>query len=342
MNPYEPDMLSPVPKTLASCRLPYSLTWEDLQPILPGFNQQHTSQAQAFSSHEKQGLHGGDNSCILTLRYPSGKNSFQSKVVFIKFQSDPQKEEAQKYRFLSSQGVPTPHLLVALRKEKAEVIILEFLAQIGIDFHSASEVDSLLKLLAQVNALPQLVGLFPQIPGMAQADFDVLVHRALSELSHAQTQPKIDAPSWFETYQAAQTAAQTMPLAVNHNEFYFQQTGWAQRGAGRKLVIFDLETMSLRPRFTDIANILYPLAKYSGRAQAALFKVYLDALLQSKNIIVDFDAALRELRLLRVVEICYSLPWLVDAAKQPESIDLQESLSMAVSCLRDDLSALGF
>lgn len=70
MNRFEPSNLSPLPKAPVACALPYDLTWEDLQPILPDFDEQGDTGPQAFTSYEKQGLHGGANSCILTLHYP--------------------------------------------------------------------------------------------------------------------------------------------------------------------------------------------------------------------------------------------------------------------------------
>jgi hypothetical protein len=342
MNPFETANLSPLSHAQLPCELPYGLTWEDLLPILPGAAPQQIARAEAFTSHAKQGLNGGDNSIILTLRYPTTENSFQTRTVFIKSQNDPQKQEAQRYRFLSSQGVPTPLLLAALRKGTAEIIILEFLATIGIDFRSADEVNTLLHLVAQVNALPLTPGLFTPLPGMPQDEFDQLVRGALTEISSDPHLPEVDAACWFAAYQAAQLATKTMSLAVNHNEFFFQQTGWGQRGAARQLVVFDLETMATRPRFTDIANILYPLSIYSGRDQAELFQVYLAALEQRNQMEYEFADAMLELRLLRITEMGYSLPWLAEMAKQPQNIDMQESISMGVSCLRDDLAALEF
>jgi hypothetical protein len=342
MNPFEPTNLSPLSNVQTACDLPYHLTWEDLLPILPGFDAQRLNRAQAFTSHEKQGLNGGYNSCILTLQYPLEGDAFQALTVFIKSQSDPHKEEAQRYRFLSSQGVPTPRLLGVLRKGTAEIIILEFLATIGIDFRSIDEVNALLQLAAQVNALPHSKELFTPPAGMPQAEFDEFVRGALNAIALDPSLPEIDAPRWFEAYQIAQVATQSMTLAVNHNEFFFQQTGWSEEDDTRQLVIFDLETMALRPRFTDIATVLYPLSVYSGRGQGELFQIYLTALEQHTKQKLEFGEAVRELRLLRITEMCYSIPWLVAEVKKGENITMQESLAMSAACLRDDLSALDF
>ncbi len=347
MNPFEPANLSARPKAPLACALPYDLIWDDLRPILPDFDERGSAKAQAFASHEKQGLNGGSNSCILTLRYPSRENQFRSETIFIKHTASPEKVEAQKYQFIASQGVPTPHLLGAIHRGGAEIILLEFLPTIGIDFRDASEVNSLLHLVTQLNSIQNPPALFNRPPRAPQSEsnaaFDRSVRVALTQMSRDRTLPApIDVPRWFNAYQSAQEASDSMPLAVNHDEFYFQQVGWAQRGATRQLVIFDLETMSLRPRFTDIANVLYPLAVYTGRDQVELFEVYLDRLHQLNQLELGFDEALRELRLLRVTTSCYSLPWLVDEARHPDTMYMRDGLSMTANCLCNDLMALEF
>ena len=244
MNPFEPSHLSPLPKTPIECALPYDLGWDDLQKVLPGFEEGPGTRAQAFSSHEKQGLHGGPNSCILTLRYPTGEHQFRSETVFMKRAADPRNMEAQKYRALALYGIPTPRLLADIHKNAAEIILLEFLPKIGIDFHSPEEVDSLLHLVGQVNSIRNPPDMFNPSPGIPQAEFDERVRAALMEAARGRSWPfSIDMSRWFEAYQLAQAACKSMPLAVNHNEFSFQQVGWAQRDGASQLVIFDLETM---------------------------------------------------------------------------------------------------
>jgi hypothetical protein len=345
MNPFEPANLSPLPKAPLACALPYDLTWDDLRPILPDFDERGSAGAQAFASHEKQGLHGGSNSCILTIRYPAGENQFRSETIFIKHTADPKNAEAQKYRFVASHGIPTPRLLAVIRRGGAEIILLEFLPAIGIDFRSTGEVNSMLHLVAQLNSIQNPPDLFKPPPRdprpESHAAFDEGIRVALTEISRDPTLPiAVNVQRWFDAYRIAQQASDSMPLAVNHNEFYFQQVGWAQRGATRQLVIFDLETMSLCPRFTDLASVLYPLAAYTGRDQVELFGVYLDRLCQLNQPELGSDEAFRELRLLRVTTSCWSLPWLVDEAGRPDVTGLGGVLVMTATCLRDDLIAL--
>ena len=144
----------------------------------------------------------------------------------------------------------------------------------------------------------------------------------------------------MRAYRHAQAAAEAMPPAVNHGEFYFQQVGWAARGTSGQLVVFDLETLALRPRFTDIATVLYPLSIYTSQPQAALLEVYLARWRELTGQTVGPNEALAELRTLRVTELCNSLPWLVEAAQPPGAGEMRHTLALAAACLRDDLLEL--
>ena len=342
MNPFESTSLSPLARPPLACALPYNLTWSDLRPILSDLDEGRSPGPQAFLSHEKQGLHGGPNSCILTIRYPATENQFRSETVFVKHIEDPREAEAHKYQYIASRGVPTPRLLATVHRGGAEVILLEFLSTIGIDFRAASEADSMLQLLAQLNAIENPLDFFnppARDPSPeSRTVFDERVRITLTELGRDRALPvTLDTRRAFEAYQIAQNASESMPLAINHGEFYFQQVGWVQRGLARQLVIFDLATMSLCPRFTDLASVLYPLAAYTGRDQVQLFEVYLDRLRQLKQLEAGIEEALRELRLLRVTTSCWSLPWLVEAARSPGVMALAEALSMTANCIYEDL-----
>jgi hypothetical protein len=343
-NPFEPANLSPVPGNLVACALPYGLTWQDLRGILPGFAGRESTDIQAFSSYEKQGLNGDSNSCILTLRYPTGENQFRSETVFIKHAADQRNTEAQKYQALASFGIPTPRLLAVIYKEETEIIFLEFLPKIGIDFRSVDEVNNLLQLIAQVNSIQDPPDLFNLSPGIPQAEFDERVQAALAEITRARSWPiTIDVPRWLQAYQVVQDACKSMPQAVNHNEFSFQQVGWAQRDGTSQLVVFDLETMGLSPRFADMAGILTRLAMYTERDQLELFGIYLDRFRELKGLKLGIDEAFHEMRLTRLTDAFNSLPWFVDIARSADLNQmLDDPLSTAIHSLQDDLVALGF
>jgi len=344
MNPFEPARLSPLPKTPVPCLLPYDLTWDDLGSILPGFEQEGNTM-QAFSSYEKQGLNGGANSCILTLRYPVEENQFRSETIFIKRATDMGSREAQKYLALASLDIPTPRLLADIYKNDTEIILLEFLPKIGIDFQSAAEVNSLLHLAAQLNSIQNPPEIFDQSGGgIPQAEFNERIRRALKEIARDRSLLiTVDIPRWLDAYQLAHVACKSMPPAVNHNELSFQQVGWVQRSGKNQLVIFDLETMSLSPRFTDIAGILPSLAIYTGQSQIDLFKIYFDRLCDLNVLELEIDKAFHEMRLVQVKDAFDSLPWLVDVAKRPDlNRMLDDPLSRCVNTLNDGLVALGF
>lgn len=115
----------------------------------------------------------------------------------------------------------------------------------------------------------------------------------------------------------------------------------AQRGARRQLVMLDLATLSLRARFADIANLLPSLALGTGRSQAALFDRYLHNYYAHAPSDLERVAAMRELRLTRIVEGCWSLPWLVEEARYPGTLEWRDVVRLDITNLHEDLIALG-
>jgi hypothetical protein len=205
---------------------------------------------------------------------------------------------------------------------------------IGIDFQSRVEISTLLRLIARLNAIAEMPPIFEPRPGMPQDQFETQVKDALAQL-----RPRAEARTWFDAYAMGRARVEKMPLALNHGELYFQQMGWAEREDERELAMFDVETMSARPRFTDVASILYPLAGSSGLAEEILFAEYLEVLREiGARGIPDFDQALEELRILRVVGMTESLPWLCRATDEA----LRGELALKIECLEADLTALGW
>jgi hypothetical protein len=130
-----------------------------------------------------------------------------------------------------------------IQRSGDEVVVLEFLSTIGIDGAAAAEVDSLLALVARLNAVADPPALFAPAPGVPRAAFEARVRGALEELAADGSLPAaVDAGQWFDVYRRADAIAESTPKALNHGELSFQQVGWADRHAGRReLVLFDLE-----------------------------------------------------------------------------------------------------
>lgn len=222
--------------------LPFGLTWSELGTLQP--------EPMAWTSRDPAGMHKGQ-SCILTFA--------DGTAIFVKRTHG----EAAKYRYLAACSVPTPRLLHTVERDDHEIILLECLPHIGIE---PSQADDLLRLIARLNAILDVPReLFA--PGPGRTDFDDLMRAAL-------TQVTTDAPRWLDLYHAAANTVATFPLALNHDEMGLQQVG---RSAAGELVVFDLETLSLRPRFTDLAGVLEPLAKKSGTPEGELFQSYHNA-----------------------------------------------------------------
>lgn len=303
----------------------FDLHWEDVRACLPGFTTPAT--ARAWVAYDLQGLHDRAHARVLSFAYPTTDGE-RTETIFVKRITDPLRAEADKFRWLETQGLPTPRLLAAIPGGDGEIVLLEHLRRIGIE---PDEADPLLDLTARLNTTPDRTGdLFEPRPGLASSDFEALVVDALQQLVP-------DAAAWLETYRRASDHVGALPVALNHGELYFQQVGWAERDDGEQLVLFDLDTMALLPYLTDVAGILRPLADRTGRSEAELFARYLEAL-EARGRPCEPNRAWTDLRWTRVVRIIESLPWRLEMNHDPEGT---ESVVELINIASEDATSLG-
>jgi hypothetical protein len=334
---FAPANLSPVPVEPRPCALPYGLTWRDFREFLPGFLDAPEAGAAALPaawvSYDKRGLHKGTNSRIITVGYLGVDGSRRTQTVFCKRSEEPERAEAARYVFLSSHDFPTPRLLYSAVRDGGEVLVLEFVPTIGVEPDDMAE---LLRLIARLNALePPPPDLFVLPTGTPAAEFAARVKAALTSLA-ADSAPRVavDPEEWFAAYQRAAAAVAALPTALNHGELYLQQVGWS----GGRLVMFDLETMGMRPRLTDIATTVAGLAAYAGRDERDLFAGYLQAVRHLTGTAVDEAEAWNEVLLVRTVDAFQALPWRLENVGHPDIGGPPAEIAIA---LHDDLRALG-
>jgi hypothetical protein len=216
-----------------------------------------------------------------------------------------------------------------------EVIVLEFLATIGVE---PGDADELLRLIARLNAIEHPGHLFRPRSGAPVAQFDALVEVTLTGFAEDPATPvRVEPDSWLHAYKRAEQTAVALPLTLNHGELYFQQVGWSRTDGHRRLVMFDLETMATLPRFTDIANVLAELSAQTGRDQRELFATYLTVLRELTGVSLDEHQAWKDLQLIRTLTSFQSLPWLAKEAGHPEA---RETAASILRTLHDDLNAL--
>lgn len=303
--------LSPVRVAVpVECDLPYGLSWTDVVPSLSDIAVKSLHESRAFRAYEKQGrFQGGANSCILTLQFPTQSGTAGESTVFVK-QTPGQARESDRYRVLAGLGVPTPQLLVAVPCDGGEVIITEFVPRIGIDLGSEREVAQLLELLAMLNAVDSPAAAFALPPGRSREEMDALRRDGLARLA-LDPRARVDVEAWFTAFDRSRAEVETMPTALTHGEFSFQQSGWRREGRLDQLVIFDLATMGPRPRFSDIASILPAMARGTGRSEVELQGRYLEVLAHLTGSRLDNrEDAWRELCVLRVNGQVNALHWL--------------------------------
>jgi hypothetical protein len=292
--------------------LPFGLSWNELGFGVPS------------SVVERRSLNDRTWSAIVTI--PGGER------LFVKANENERRHEAGRYRALAGTGVPVPRLLRVVERPPVEVIVLECLDRVGVDFGSGAEVAELLRVTALLNAArTDTVGLLPAGSGTPRAEFEASVYAALRTVAGG------DAERWWAAYRRSVPKVDGMPTALCHGEFFFHQVGWAARGGEPALVVFDLETLTYRPRFADIGSILYSLAEQTGRGEEELLAGYLEELRQRTGVAVEAKAAFAELRVFRWVDACWGLPWLLrqDAERAGEV-----SLERGLRCMRADLAAL--
>ncbi len=172
-----------------------------------------------------------------------------------------------------------PRLLCDIELSDGDHVLgFEFLDTIRIDFTSSDEIAELLTLVATLNAVsPSALGESPSPPGgRPEAEFTASVETALMTARSAGllSWAPLMIEDWLDLYRDAKRWAQEMPVAVTHGEMYFQQVGRAGTGP---LVIFDLATVGLRPRFFDICSLTRGLTDRGGD-ETALLECYMDAL----------------------------------------------------------------
>ncbi|GAB3758242.1 hypothetical protein [Microlunatus parietis] len=287
----------------AQVELPWGLQWDDLRGAIPELR----LPLGVFRTHEIRGLHQSGRSQILLLRYEDRDGRQQARTIFLKL-GNPARPEVAKYRYLLERGAPVSPPLGTATTAAGEIMIFPFLPTIGT---TAEEADDLLGLVAEINSIRDPAAeLFrpPQgTPGYGERIREVLI----DFLPTAE-----EARRWFDAYQEAIVAADAIPLALNHNELSFQQVGWLDQGPGdrRRLVVFDLETMSLRPLYTDLAGMLPSLANQTGRTEDDLFRSYLAKLAHRTDETTDQRLAWSRMRTLRIIRTFESLPWLITMA----------------------------
>ncbi len=111
MNHVDQAQLSPVRTRPEPVPLPYGLTADDLLPLFGSGTV--LGRLTCHGSHRKQGLHGGANSCIVTLVLVTPFGRRLRQTVFIKATADSAEREAD------ATACPLTHLRVRSRVQSA-------------------------------------------------------------------------------------------------------------------------------------------------------------------------------------------------------------------------------
>lgn len=310
---FDKEALSPRAVPSEVVPLPFDLAWPDLAPALPTMTLSTGAKCVAKRRLELQGLRGRDRSTVITVQCRD-KSGSQSADLFVKIAD---RSELDRYALVERAGVPVPRLLTEIpRGDEETVLVFEFLDTIGVDTRNPAEVAELLRILAELNSVPLSSHDVASLPtGRPEAEFTASVRHALLEVAGMGHERDVRVEAWLAAYSAAKRRAASMPRALTHGEFYFQQVG---RRHGGPLVLFDLATLGPRPRFSDMSNVLSSLAAGTGTAESDVFHKYLRELSARGVAVPPADEAFLELRWLRVLTGFESLPWLTSNYNEPE------------------------
>ena len=319
--------------------LPFGLTWEDISRTVGDVDGDRLSKCRAVERYELQGLRDRSRSVVMSLTYPTFDGATNIDV-FVK-RSPASSREADRHAQLDAAGVPVSRLLFDVEASDGDHVLgFEFLDTIGIDFDSSKEITELLTLMATLNAVPaSALGGSPNAPpGRPETEFTATVERALMTVQSTGLLrwAALEVSEWLDLYENATRWATSMPAAVIHGEFYFQQVG---RAAGGSLVIFDLATVGVGPRFSDLCSLARGLGHHTDRDETEVLRIYLDALRAGGVATPTVVDGLDELRRLRVLHCFQSMPWLSGRHHDPELGPT--ALEQNVETLRSDLAHLG-
>jgi hypothetical protein len=290
---------------------------------------------RVVTRYEIQGLHKRGRSRVVTLR-DEAFDPLPEVDVFVKRATA---READISANLAAAGAPISSLLFDVpRTDSTHVLGFEFLDTVGIDFVVATEVTELLAAIAALNACsPAVLELSADPPpGRPEAEFTERVKSALGFVESAGLLEWATAAQLMDIYAGATRWAAAMPTAVTHGEMYFQHVGRRREGSLR---MFDLATVGVRPRFTDLCNLVSGIARECGSDEIDVIVDYLAQLNLAGVAAPSLHEGLRELRRLRVLSCCQSLPWLVRSLNDPH-LGL-EAVADKVETMRRDLDDLG-
>lgn len=319
--------------------LPFGLTLHELAPALPGLARDRLAECVVTRRYALQGLRDRARSTPMTVRYAAA-DGFDTVDLFVK-RTPAAAPEGEWYRLLAANDVPVPALLAEIPREDGDVVVVvELLELIGIDFDDSAEVTELLRLLARLNAIPDRAPHEspPSPKGLPEVQFTAMVRDALDALRVMEPFEDLGivVPTWLGAYVATNRICATLPTALTHGEMYFQHVG---RRRGGDLVLFDLATVGVRPRLSDLCSIVSVLAEQLAVDERDVLGRYLDETAALGAPVPAVDVAYEELRLLRIHSAYQSLPWLVSAHTDPD-IGF-EMLAHSVATLRRDLFELG-
>ena len=251
----------------------FGLPRSQLQPIVERMAGDEAVASFTISiDHEVEGHYGySAEKLIPTISYVTRSGQRGKETVFVKCFHKPEQGESRHYHRLTGVGAPIPRWYgAATTRDGQEVIFLEYLLPV-VDFtgmlESADQFRQFLSVTAQFNAVsppPEYAAALPRRDfGRELAEVHPVLDRIwahadsgeLGDDLHSLCSARADGLGALHDMVArlAQPLAE-MEIGFLHNDLYPDSVAW-RRGTGELLVV-DLESAGLGPRYYDVARWL--------------------------------------------------------------------------------------
>lgn len=293
----------------------FGLLGRQLQPVVERIAGGEAVASFSISiDHQLEGHYGyGADKLIPTISYVTQSGQRGEATVFVKLFREAERSEARHYVGLANHGAPISRLFGALTTgDGREMIFLEYLEPV-VDFMGMLEdrrqFEQLLSVAARFNAVtptPEYAATLPrrdfarELSEVAPVLARIWQHGAKGDIGDdlrrlcSADEGKLDALRQLAARLVEPIAG--MDVGLLHNDFYPDSVAW-HRETGELLVV-DLESVGLGPRFYDVARWLGAPdeMQYHASARGLLAERYLGEYEQYTRRRIDLHQFLVEAR----------------------------------------------
>jgi hypothetical protein len=265
----------------------------------------------------------GAEKLVPTITYSTVSNKRGTAKLFVKWSDEPGPREAHHYEHLARHQAPVPRLYGALvSSDRREMIFLELLQPVH-DLHPfdrvmkrRSQFPAFLRTAARFNAVQPSAEYAARLRNVASPDLSewhekvngtldgIWQYASTGDLGQHMRELCASAvakrPALLKRARRLVEPLSDMPTGLTHNDFYPDSVG--KREATGELLLVDLESVGVGPRFADVARWIGPPDDIRPRCfpRRHLAQCYLEEYAQCGGNCPPLSRFLEETRLLWV------------------------------------------